>query len=194
MTQERKEYRKNFTSSGKLHFAGETLDFIGHDVSVNGILVEVKPGKLLTTFKDFESCVNENSSAEIFVQDLMLTGEVEIIWVRQKEGKILMGMAFRHVIYNADRLWLKRQYYRKKQSFEGFLEFDDQRIEFEGKDISMDGLMVYVQHPHENLRANTIVSLYSEPLQLKATAKICWVQHESEDGGALLGLRYLTSE
>ncbi|WP_404355753.1 PilZ domain-containing protein [Methylotuvimicrobium sp. KM1] len=196
MFRERKEYRKNLTSSGKLHLAGETLDFISHDVSVNGILIEIVPGRLLSTFSDFESFINENSAAEIFVKDLMLTGEVEIIWVKEKDNNILMGLEFKHVIYNADRLWLKRQYYRKKQSFVGFLMLKNKRVEFEGKNISVDGLMIYVKDPDKDLLPNVVVSLYSESLQMKGMAKICWIQHEQEPekNGALIGLRYLSSE
>ncbi|WP_431066431.1 PilZ domain-containing protein [Methylotuvimicrobium sp.] len=196
MFRERKEYRKNLTSSGKLHLAGETLDFISHDVSVNGILIEIVPGRLLSTFSDFESFINENSAAEIFVKDLMLTGEVEIIWVKEKDNNILMGLEFKHVIYNADRLWLKRQYYRKKQSFVGFLMLKNKRVEFEGKNISVDGLMIYVKDPDKDLLPNVVVSLYSESLQMKGMAKICWIQHEQEQekSGALIGLRYLSSE
>lgn len=196
MFQERKEYRKNFTSSGKLRLAGETLDFISHDVSVNGILIEIMPGRLLSTYDDFASFINENSNAEIFVKDLMLTGEVEIIWIREKEAKVLMGLEFRHVIYNADRIWIKRQYYRKAQSFSGFLMIKNQRVEFEGKNVSVDGLMIFVKNTNENLHSNAVVSLYSESLQMKAMAKICWIQpeQESEGSGALLGLRYLTGE
>lgn len=194
MFQERKEYRKKYTSSGQLHLAGETLDFISLDVSVNGILIEVMPGRMLSRYADFEAYMKENSIAEIFVKDLMLTGEVEIIWLREEDGKILMGMEFHDVMYNADRLWLKRQFYRKEQLFSGYLLIDEKRIDFEGKNVSMDGLMIHLPVKTEALVENAVVNLFSDVLSIKALAKICWIKEEPEIKSVYIGLRYLTSE
>lgn len=193
MFQERKKYRKNFNSSGQLHMAGETLNFISHDVSVKGISIEVVPGRLLSDYADFEACVKENTLAEIFVKDLMLTGGVEVIWLRHEQGKILMGLEFRDVIHNADRLWLKRQFYRKEQLFSGFLLLKNRKIEFEGKNVSVDGLMIYLDELDESLAQNSVVRLYSESLKIKALAKICWIREEAGAKGFYLGLRYLSS-
>ena len=112
MFQKRKEYRKKFTSSGQLYVAGELLDFISYDVSVNGILVEIIPGSLLIDINDFEALLKEDNSAEIYVKDLMLTGKIEIAWVKLDKGNILLGMEFRNVMPNAVKLWRKCRYYR----------------------------------------------------------------------------------
>lgn len=196
MFQERKAYRKNFTSSGQLYIAGETLDFISHDVSVNGIQIEIEPGKFLSTLDDFQSFINENSSAEIYVTDLMVTGEVEIAWIKQEESNfmILMGIEFKNVIYNADRAWLKRKHFRKNKVFSGFLMINNKRVEFEGKNVSVEGLMIHVEYSDQSLLQNTVVTVYSESLPLKGMAKICWIQHDQEKSGSLMGLRYLSGE
>ncbi|MGR9114341.1 MAG: PilZ domain-containing protein [Gammaproteobacteria bacterium] len=194
MIQERKEYRKNFSSSGQLHMAGETLDFISHDVSVKGISIEVVPGRLLSEYADFEAYIKENTFAEIFVKDLMLTGEVEVTWLRDEQGKIMMGLEFHDVIYNADRLWLKRQFYRKEQLFAGFLMIKNKKIPFEGKNVSIDGLMICIKELDEDLSKNTVVKLYSDSLKIKALAKICWIREETEPKSYFLGLRYLSSD
>ncbi|MGR9043831.1 MAG: PilZ domain-containing protein [Gammaproteobacteria bacterium] len=190
---ERKEYRKNFSSSGQLHMAGETLDFISHDVSVKGISIEVVPGRLLSDYADFEAYIKENTLVEVFVEELMMTGDAEVIWLRNDQGKILMGLEFHDVIYNADRLWLKRQFYRKEQTFSGFLLIKDRRIEFEGKNVSIDGLMIFLNELDEGLVQNAVVRLFSEQLKIKAMAKICWIKEEMEPKGYYLGLRYLSS-
>jgi len=194
MFQDRKEYRKNFTSSGQLYFGGEALDFISHDVSVKGISIEVLPGLLLSSFADFEACLAETSNAEIFVKDLMLTGEAEIIWLRQENGKTLMGLEFKDVIYNAEKIWLKRQYYRKQQQFSGYMSLKNKRIEFEGKNVSVDGLMIYLVQGDESLIPGVVVKLFSEGLNIRALAKVCWVKSEISGQGQLMGLRYLSSE
>ena len=174
--------------------AGETLEFISHDVSVNGIAIEVVPGRLLSEYSDFEACIKENTSAEIFVKDLMLTGEAEVSWLRYEQGKILMGLEFGDVIYNADRLWLKRQFYRKEQSFTGYLVINNSKVGFEGKNVSIDGLMIHLNELDETLVQNSVVRLYSESLNIKALAKICWIKAETDSKGCYLGLRYLSSD
>ena len=194
MFQDRKEYRKNFNSSGQLHLAGETLEFMSHDVSVNGILIEVKPGRLLASFDDFEKFLKENAKAELFVKDLMLTGEAEVMWVRNEDGKIIMGLEFREVMHNAERLWLKRQYYRKEQAFSGYLIMNNRRIDFEGLNVSVDGLMIYLKESNECFAKGSVTRLFSEALHIKALAKICWVKKEGQGGGIFIGLRYLSGE
>ncbi|MGR9053619.1 MAG: PilZ domain-containing protein [Gammaproteobacteria bacterium] len=193
MNQDRKEYRKNYSSSGQIHIAGETLDFVSHDVSVKGISIEVMPGRLLAEYPDFESYVKENTLVEIFVKELMLTGAAEVVWLREEDGRILMGLEFHDVIYNADRLWLKRQFYRKEQLFSGYLVVKDKKIQFEGKNVSVDGLMIRVEEQDESLSEHVVVKLYSDTLHIKAMAKICWIKEELEPEGVFLGLRYLTS-
>ena len=194
MFQKKREYRKNFRSSGQLYMAGETLEFISHDVSVKGVSIEVIPGKLLAEFADFETYAKENTTAEIFVKDLMLTGEVELIWLRQVDGKIMMGFEFHDVMYNADRIWLKRQFYRKECLFTGYLVLKNGRIEFEGKNVSVDGLMIHIDKLHETLHQNSVVKLYCESLKIKALAKVCWIKEDVDDKGCFLGLRYLAGE
>ncbi|PKM11958.1 MAG: PilZ domain-containing protein [Gammaproteobacteria bacterium HGW-Gammaproteobacteria-3] len=190
---DRKEYRKNFTSAGQLYMAGETLEFISHDVSVQGISIEVVPGRLLAEYADFETYIKENRVVEIFVKELMLTGEAEVIWLRQEQGAIMMGLEFHDTIYNADRLWLKRQFYRKERSFSGFLLTKNKRFEFEGKNISVDGAMIFLKELDASLVENSIIRLYSdsESFSIKATAKICWITEETAPEGFYLGLRYL---
>ncbi|MCK5189020.1 MAG: PilZ domain-containing protein [Methylococcales bacterium] len=193
MFQDRKEYRKNFTSSGQLFIAGELLNFSSYDVSVKGILVSIMPGSLLVEFSDFEELLKENNSAEIYVKDLMLTGETDIAWAKMDNGKIMLGLEFRDVIYNAEKLWRKRRYYRSKRKFSGYLIADDKRLNFQGINVSVDGLSLQLDQIDSTLKPGYVVKLMVNGLDVKGLGKIVWI-NTLADESCVLGLRYLTIE
>ena len=193
MFQDRKEYRKSYNSSGQLYIAGELLDFISYDISVKGILVEIVPGSLLTEISDFETLLKEDNVAEIYVKDLMLTGEAEIAWVRQDKGRILLGLEFKDVMSNATKLWRKRRYYRSKRKFYGYLIAGDQRVDFEGNNISSEGLEIKLDQINSLLEPGCMVKLVVDDLNVKGVGKIIWV-NASDDGVCVLGLRYLAKD
>ena len=194
MTQDRREYRKSFNSSGQLYVAGELLDFIGYDVSVKGILVEIVPGSLLAEISDFEALINENNSAEIYVKDLMLTGVTDIIWAKLENGKIMLGLEFRDVMYNAEKLWRKRQSYRSKNKYIGYLIVEEDHIDFHGLNLSVDGMAIEVNQKNTTFEPGQVIQLWANGLLgIKAMAKIVWVNN-SDPESCTLGLRYLTTE
>jgi len=191
MFQKRKEYRTNFSSSGQLYVAGELLDLISYDVSTNGMMVEVIPGSLLTDINDFEALLKETHVSEIYVKDLMLTGDVEIVWVKLDNERILLGLKFRNVMSNAVKLWRKRRYYRSKRKFSGYLVTDEKRIDFEGNNVSTEGMEIKLDQVNNELKPGTVVKLIIKGLEIKGVGKIVWI-NTAEDGVCVLGLRYLT--
>jgi len=166
------------------------LDFISYDISVNGILVEIIPGTLLTEINDFEALIKEDNLAEIYVKDLMLTGETEIVWVKQDKEKILLGIEFRDVMSNATKLWRKRRCYRSKRKFSGYLIVDDERIDFDGNNVSTEGLGLKLDHINSALKPGCVVKLVFNEQDVKGVGKIVWVNNIDEES-CELGLRYL---
>lgn len=201
MDDNRKAYRKNLVSSGQLYAAGELLSFIGYNISVKGMSVEIVPGNFLSDIEDFEGLIKENASVEIFVKDLMLTGEAEIIWVKNEEGSVHLGLEFKNVIYNAEKLWHKRRYFRKSKKASGLLIADEQKFAFESINISVDGMMIHLTPPEEDtavakptdahFHVGFVVKIISQALNIKAVAKIAWIDSETN---TTMGLRYLTVE
>ncbi|WP_031433145.1 PilZ domain-containing protein [Methylomarinum vadi] len=188
---DRKEYRKSLTSSGQIFIGGEILEFKSYDVSVKGIMVEVYPGRFLTEIEDFEALLVENDSAEIFVEELRLTGSVEVVWVKQEADKILLGLEYRDVRHNEQKLWVQRAAYRQKKSFSCLLIYDHGRINARGIDISVIGLALTGDFKGSDIKTGDIVKLqlFSTPVN-KAVAKIVWLK-ENDEGSTTLGLRYL---
>lgn len=191
MIQSRKEYRKIFTSSGQLYLAGELLNFIGYDISVSGIQVEILPGTFLSDAADFETLLKENATAEIFVKDLMLTGEVDVVWVNSSQDGIMLGLEFRDVMYNAEKLWHKRRYYRKYKKAIGSIIHNDSghKMSFESINVSTDGIMIYLTEPAIfDLSVGLIVKILSIELGIQAIAKVAWMDSLEK---TTMGLRYL---
>ena len=190
MFQERKEYRKNFNAVGQLNVGGETLQFNCYDVSVKGAMIELIPGNLLATAEDFEKLLFEDNRAEIFVEELMLAGEVTIAWVREERGRILMGLEFQSVVHNAEKLWLKRRGYRKEEPFTAELFVDKDRLHVEGVNRSTKGLCVRLSVQHPAIKPNTPVKLQIKELGLAALGKVVWVSHSGEV--TLVGLQIIS--
>jgi len=189
--QDRKEYRKSFTSPGQLYVAGETLSIISYDVSVKGVLIEMNAGSLLSSTTDIEELIKESLIAEIFVKDLMLSGVAQIVWTKATNGKLMVGLEFVDVQYNADKLWRKRKYYRKKQDISGILINNDIRCDITTVDMSVDGFMVKLTGNAGQLEKGFIVKLILAALNLKAVAKIIWIRKDLDNSEILMGLRYL---
>lgn len=188
--QDRKEYRKSFTSPGLLYVAGETLSIVSYDVSVKGILIEMIAGNLLSSTRDVEEVIKESLIAEIFVKDLMLSGVAQIVWTKSRNGKLMVGLEFVDVQYNAKKLWRKRKYYRKKQVLSGILINNDRRSEIITVNISVDGLMVNIKNDDLHFEPGMVAKVMLPALNMKAVAKILWVKKDTENNTVTLGLRY----
>ncbi len=191
MIKERKEFRKSFYSYGQLYIAGEKLDFMSYDISLTGILVEIEPGNYLTDINDFNAFIKENDTAEIFIKDIMVTGEATLSWAKPKNGKIMLGMEFKNVMYNAEDLWRKRYYYRRKMIFSGYLIVNTKRFDFAGIDASVDGLAIQFTELDKELNSGNVIKLFVKSLDINALGKIIWVENEEQEN-LKLGLRYLS--
>lgn len=190
MFRERKEYRKNFNAVGQLHLGGEILNFNCYDVSVKGAMIEVLPGELLTTVADFETLLKEDRRAEIFVEELMLSGEVNIVWVRKDRHRIMMGLEFESVVHNAEKLWIKRRDYRKTESFIADLIIDKQKWQVKGINRSTKGLCVSIPAQDAAIKVNAPVKIQVKDIGLAALGKIVWVSTSNET--TVVGLQILS--
>jgi len=188
MQQNRKDYRKKFTSAGVVFLAGELLEFVSYDVSVKGVQIELIPGDFISTVADVRNILNEIQRAEVFVHDLMLSAEVTISWVRGDEGKILLGLEFSDVRHNADKLWLQRHYYRKALVADASLVLNEQEIAAQTMDISKDGMKLSIATDTE-LTVGDAIKLFVPDRKLKAMAVVIWLNHTPDFFE--LGVRYI---
>lgn len=156
------------------------MQFNCYDVSVNGAMIEVTPGKLLTTVQDFEKLLAEDDSAEIFVEELKLAGEVRIVWVRQERNRIMMGLEFESVVHHANKLWLKRRGYRKTEPFSAELFIDKNWLHVEGINRSVKGLCVRLSGHQPEIKLDAPIKLQIKEFDLVAVGKVVWVETAAE--------------
>lgn len=190
---ERREYRKSFNSSGELYVSGEILLIKSSDVSANGILIEILPGRLLADMNDFKELLKENNTVEIYVKDLMLTGEAEISWAKLENGKMKLGLEFKDVMNNAVKLWRKRRYYRSSKKFSGYLKVDNKLMDFQGINLSMDGLAIELKNTDRRFKVGYVINLMVNGWNVKGLGKIIWMK-DFDGHLCILGIRYLIVE
>lgn len=189
--QNRKEYRKKLFSTGQLYAGGEMLEIRSFDISVNGIMAEVSQGRFLRTAADFNALISECGLVEIFVHELFLAGQAEIVWVKEDAGQIILGIEYRNVSHNQQKLWVRRQAYRHKQSFNCSVRMADLTLDAQGLNISVNGLSIQGDFKGGKLQPGSIVQLEMQDIPVaKAVSRVIWRQ-ESDSGLIALGLRYL---
>jgi len=189
MFRERKEYRKSFHAVGQLYYGGELLQCTCYDVSVKGVRIEVLPGELLATVADFEALLAEDRHAEIFIEDLMIAGEVKVIWVKGEQNQIKMGLEFGEVAHNAEKLWITRREYRKIESFAADLIIEHQKWQVEGLNRSASGLSATLAGEHPAIKVDAPVKVQVKEFGLAALGKVVWV--DGADGLTKVGLQIL---
>jgi len=186
MKVDRKDYRKKFTSKGELFWAGEYLEFTSYDVSVHGVLIELTPGEFIKTVQDARNLVAELHIATIFVHDLELSAEVVVVWVREDEGKILLGLDFTDLRQNAKKLWMQRHFYRKPMSVPASFLFNEEESQAQAINISEDGMRLKLADWVE-LEVGDAIKLFVQQPYIKALAVVVWVNAEERE----MGVRYL---
>ncbi|MDT8407423.1 MAG: PilZ domain-containing protein [Methylococcales bacterium] len=176
---------------GQLHMAGEMLSFHYQDVSVQGMTVNLQPGRYLQTLADFERAFAENPVIEFYLEALALTGVAEILWLRSKDAQIEMGMEFKETLYNANRLWRHRRFYRRPTQFTGQLQVNGQYHPFQGENISADGMLLSIPSLTAPVLPGTAVQIDTDLLANPVAGIVCWSEVSERDGAVRIGLRYL---
>lgn len=190
MLKGRKEYRKKYNATGQLYLGGEILRLNCYDVSVKGAMVEIIPGTMLTTLEDFENMLMEDRHAEIFIEDLMMSGDVYIAWVKEARDRIMLGVEFQNVQPNAEKLWRKRRSYRKNKVFSAELIIDKDRLNVEGINYSMEGVCLQMTVHHPAVKEHALVKLHIKELDWNAIGKVIWVK-AAEDELITVGIQTL---
>ena len=70
---------------------------------------------------------------------------------------------------------------------------DDKQIDFEGNNVSTEGLELKLDKIDSALKPGSVVKLIVNDLDVKGVGKIIWI-NTAEDDTCILGLRYLTIE
>lgn len=185
---ENRAYRKNLTSTGLIY-----LGFVEHEIrllniSLTGLLAELK---LDANLKDVFEALQVSPVIDIYLPEMRLAGEAEVVRVDAIENGFNIGLEFRNLTYDIDNLLYNRRAYRKNLTAPGHIVFNGHDYTFNTENVSVDGLMIRVLGIVE-VEIGTLTHFDFKHLELQGDAQVVWVDHGPSS--TLMGLQYLRLE
>ena len=192
MIDEKRPYRKNLTSHGLVYLGGEELEISIRNLSITGVLAELEDNSAVHDINDVFQSIKETATIDIYLPEMRLAGEADVVRADMVDGKIFLALEFRSVSYDVDNVLYKRKAYRKDMTAPGQIVFNGTKHHFFTKNVSVDGLMVLIK---EKIEVEIdLVTIFDFPrLKLRGEIKVAWVEY-LEDGSTLMGLQYVHME
>ncbi len=189
MLQNRQNFRKSVASSGLIFMDGRELSIVVRNLSITGLLAELQENDEITEISDVFKAIQSTPVVDIYLQEMHLAGEAEVVRSDLEDGRIFIALEFRNISYGVDHLLYKRKAYRKSIKVPGYIVFKKKVFRFETQNISVDGLMVRI--PEKVSASEGVVTEFEFiNLELKGKVKVIWLDNE-EEGATLLGLKYV---
>lgn len=183
----KRPYRKNLAMRGLIYLEGKEQEVTVRNISITGVLVEINSGE------DNSIIFNTLLTAkiiDIYLPILRLAGEVEVVRVDMEHNHIILGLSFKNIAYDVDKLPCKRKAYRKNIAVAGQILLDSSYVDFTTINVSVEGLMIHL-NSNINVQKGMITNVVFNQLRMQAQAQIIWVDTISE-AGTLMGLHYLS--
>jgi PilZ domain len=182
-------YRKNLTTHGLIYLAEEEQPITIKNISITGVLAQLdsKVGK--NDIKAIFNTLLGSTVIDLYLPEMRLAGEVEVIRVDMEEDHIVLALEFKNVTYDVNDLLYKRKAYRKNMPGPGHILLNGAYLEFNAVNVSVDGIMIRLS---ETVHAEPgVVTVFEfKRLELEGEIKVVWIEHLSE-GGTLIGLQYI---
>jgi len=189
----KRPYRKNLMSHGLIYMGGEEQEITVKDLSLTGAFAELKTDPAdKKTAKDIFNMLSESTTVDLYLPEMRLAGEAEVVRVDMFEDHIALALEFRNVAYDVDNRLYKRKVYRKNMSAPGRILLNGEYREFNAVNVSVEGMMVNVAEAVA-VEAGEITLFEFERLGLEGEIKVVWTERTA-DGGVLLGLEYVHME
>jgi len=186
-------YRKNLTSHGLIYMGGEEQEIIVKDISLTGVLAELKCEQAgPKDAKDIFDMLSASTTIDLYLPEMRLAGEAEVVRVDMLNDRMLLALEFRNVTYDVDNQLYKRKVYRKNMAVAGRILLDGEYREFNTVNVSVEGLMINLAESIAVEEGET-TAFEIERLALEGEIKVIWAER-SADGGVLLGLQYVHME
>ncbi|MBL6987890.1 MAG: PilZ domain-containing protein [Methylobacter sp.] len=188
----KRPYRKNLMSRGLIYMGGEEQEVTIKDLSISGVLAELKPDQTSRDAKDVFNMLSASTTVDLYLPEIRLAGEVEVVRVDMIDDHILLALEFRNVAYDVDNQLYKRKVYRKNMKAPGRILLDGEYREFTTVNVSVDGLMINLAE-FIAVKPGDITVFEFEQLGLDGEIKVIWVER-SADAGMTVGLEYVHME
>lgn len=182
-------YRKNLTTHGLIYLAGEEQPITLKNISITGVLAQLNSKVGKNDIKDIFNTLLSSTVIDLYLPEMRLAGEVEVIRVDMQDDHILLALEFKNVTYDVNDLLYKRKAYRKNLPGPGHILFNGEYLEFNSVNVSVDGIMIRLTETvHVELGVVTVFEF--KRLELEGEIKVIWLEHLPE-GETLMGLQYV---
>lgn len=184
--------RKNLTSHGLIYLCGEEQGITIKNISITGVLAELhSKGENKGIKKIFDSLL-VSTIIDLYLPELRLAGEAEVIRVDLKADHILIALEFKNVAYEVDNLLYKRKAYRKNIPGPGQILLGGKYHEFDAVNVSVEGLMIRIDEKI-TVEEGIITVFEFKRLDLSGEIKVIWADPIADEG-TLIGLQYVHME
>ncbi len=184
-------YRKNLMSRGLIYMGGEEQEITIKDLSLTGVLAELNCDQGRDA-KEIFNMLSVSTTIDLYLPEIRLAGEAEVVRVDMHEGRILLALEFRNVAYDVDNQLYKRNVHRKNMTAPGKILLNGEYRDFTTVNVSVDGLMVNIDEAIE-VKAGEVTVFEFGQLGLDGEIKVIWAERSANDG-TLLGLQYVHME
>lgn len=188
---EQRSYRKNLTIKGLVYMGGQELEVRVQNLSITGLLAELKSEGVLNDVKDVFEAIKLSPVIDIYLPELRVAGEAEMVRSEEVDGRIQFALEFRNIYYDVDNLVYSRRAYRKNMTAPGHAWIGDESHTFSTENVSVDGLMIRLGG-RLDIKSGDVLRYEFKRLELSGEAKVIWC--EQGDETTLLGLEYLYLE
>jgi hypothetical protein len=192
MPESRRYYRKNLKSHGFVYLAGEEFEIVVKNLSITGLLVELKDRTVIRDVSDLFRAIKLSPLVDLYIIDMRLAGEAEIVRADMVDDSLLLAMEFVHVYYDIVNIFYKRKAYRKSLASPGQIFLKDRKYMFKTINVSVEGLMIYIDEKI-SVQHGVITTFEFKRLDLLGEIQVIWVEDDPE-GGTLMGLQYIRME
>lgn len=185
-------HRRNLTSHGLIYMGGEEQGISIKNISITGVLAELHSQGEGHEIKGIFDKLLISTVIDLYLPELRLAGEAEVIRVDLKEDHILIALEFKNVTYEVDNLLYKRKAYRKSMPGPGQILLGGKYHEFDAVNVSVEGLMVRLDEKI-TVEEGMITVFEFKRLNLSGEIRVIWVDPIA-DSGTLIGLQYVHME
>ncbi len=189
MSMKKRSYRKCLSSHGLIYLAGKELEISVRNLSITGLLAELDANACGIDISDIFHSIETSATIDLYLPEMRLAGEADVVRSEKIEGHIYIALEFRNLSYDVNNLLYKRKAYRKTLSASGEIVFKGQSYGFLTKNVSIDGLMIFLKEKL-SVKPGTVTTFDFSQLNLEGEVRVIWVENV-DDGSTLMGLQYV---
>jgi len=184
----KRAYRKRLSSSGLIYLGFKEYQIQVVNLSLTGLLAQFKAN---SSVKDVFRDIQLSPLVDIYLPDIRVAGEAEVVRVDELEEGLQIAIEFRNLSYDVDNLLYNRRAYRKQMTAPGEITSHNAVYEFYTENVSVDGIMAHVDGKMK-IDPGAVVHIWFKHLDLGGDCEVVWVESGTET--VLIGLKYLRLE